>query len=619
VKAGAVLPALAGALLGWALFFGGGDSAARLTWIGGAAVLVAALAAAAAFLGKLARPQLGRPAQAFVVCAAAFVLWQGISITWSVEPDRSWDYLNRGLVYLAFLAIGTFVGAIGPRALRLTAGGLAALLALVLAYAFLAKGIPSLYPDYGRVARLRSPIGLWNTLALLGDFALVLGLWRAAQKRFDGVLLVFAAILAVLLAYSRGGILIAFIVVAGWLALDRRRLESLLALVVGGGGAVAVFGIALALPGITSDNKPHSVRAHDGPLFLLAVAVAAISVAVAGRALLQLQPAAATRRRATIALLATIGVVCVAGIAVASSQGRGSTNLSAAGAHCTQGARRLVCGSSDERFDWWKQAWHMFEDKPLVGRGAGSFELAHRLRSSVYTRPTTEPHNFALQSLGETGIVGFLLFFSAVALAAIAVSRRLRDGAAAVALALCAVAYLVHILVDVGYDFVAVSASFFTLLGVLLATSRPPAGRDPVWAFGSPLLAAAAVLSLAAPYVAQRDVDRAVATDSPALAARAHSWNPVSIAPPLTEAALEEARGNNVAALRLYRQAIDIQPENPEAWVELGQFELEGLRDACSAYATLDHAYGLDRFNSTATKGGALDVARTRASRQGCR
>ena len=122
------------------------------------------------------------------------------------------------------------------------------LLALVLGYAFLAKGFPALYPDYGRLARLRSPVGFWNALALLGDFALVLGLWRAAQRRFDGVLLVFAGVLTVLLAYSRGGVLIAVVAAAAWLALDRRRFEALLALVIGGGAALAVAGISLALP-----------------------------------------------------------------------------------------------------------------------------------------------------------------------------------------------------------------------------------------------------------------------------------------------------------------------------------------------------------------------------------
>ena len=616
---GRVLLALTGVLLAWALFFGGGDSSDRLVWIGGAAVVLAALSAAAAFDRRVERPHIDRLGAGCAGCFAALVAWQGISIVWSLQPDRSWDYVNRGLVYLAFLVLGMFVGALVPHATRAVAAGLAALLALVLAYALLAKGIPALYPDYGRLARLRSPIGFWNALALLGDFALVLGLWRAAQRRVDGVLLVFVSVLSVLLAYSRGGIVIAVIAAAAWLALDRRRLESLVALVLGGGGALAVAGIALALPGITDDGQSHSARVHDGWLFLVTVVVAAAAVGVAGRSLLRLEPGPAARRRATLVLLVVIGVACAAGVAAAALHSTGSTTASAAGEHCTQGARRLACGSSDARLDWWKQAWQSFQDKPLAGTGAASFQLAHRLRRAEFTRPVTEPHNFALQMLGETGIVGFVLFACAVGLAVLAVRRRLRDDAA-VALAVCALAYLIHILIDVGYDFVAVSAPFFTLLGVLLADGKTPvARREPVWAFGALLLAATVVLSLAAPYVAQRKVDEAVAKRDPELASQAHSWNPVSILPLLTQAAIEEQLGHEQKARQLYRQAVSTQPENPDAWVELGEFELDARNDPCSAYRALSEAYKLDRYNPVVSaKGGALDVARAKAVRSAC-
>jgi tetratricopeptide (TPR) repeat protein len=616
MSAGRVLLALSGALLAWALFFGGGESSGRLTWIGGAAVLLAAIVAAAAFDGRIERPRVGRFGVAAAACFAALVVWQGISIVWSVQPDRSWDYVNRGVVYLAFIALGMFVGALVPRATRATAAGLAVLLALVLGYALLAKGIPSLYPDYGRLARLRSPVGFWNALALLGDFALVLGLWRAAHRRFDGVLLVFAGAVTVLLAYSRGGVVIAAIAAAAWLALDRRRLESLLALVIGGGAALAVAGISLALHGVSDDNQPHSLRVHDGRLFLLTVVIAAAVAAVVGRVALRLEPGPAARRRATTVLSAAVVLAVAGGIAGAALHHNGGS----AGAYCTQGARRLACGSSDARFAWWKQAWQSFEDEPLHGTGAASFQLAHRLLRAEYTSPVTEPHIFALQMLGETGIVGFVLLAGAVGFGVLAVRRlRLRDDAA-VALAICALAYLVQILVDVGYDFVAVSAPFFTFVGVLLVDGKTLiARREPVWSFGSVLLAAAAVLSLAAPYIAQRKVDEAVASGNPDLAAQAHSWNPVSIVPLETQAALEESLGHTLKAIQLYRKAVDTQPDNPEAWVQLGVFQLDVRKDACGAFRSLSKAYSLDRYNPVvAVDGGALDVARVKARKAGC-
>src|SRR5690348_11393635 len=137
----------------------------------------------------------------------------------------------------------------------------------------------------------------------------------------------------------------------------------------------------------------------------------------------------------------------------------------------------------------------MFARRPIGGTGAGSFQLAHRLRRAEYVRPSTEPHNFALQSLGETGIVGFVLFVGAVAFALLAVRRRLRDPAAA-ALALCVLAFLANILIDIGWDYVAVGAPTFLALGVLLGgPGRTMARREPVWVVGALVLAAAVCLS----------------------------------------------------------------------------------------------------------------------------
>ena len=175
-------------------------------------------------------------------------------------------------------------------------------------------------------------------------------------------------------------------------------------------------------------------------------------------------------------------------------------------------------------------------------------------------------------------------------------------------------------LIDVGYDFVAVSAPFFAIVGVLLTDGKVlMARREPVWAFGALLLAVAAVISMAAPYVAQHKVDEAVASGDPELAAQAHSWNPVSIVPLQVQAALEESLGHTLKALHLYRQAVDTQPDNPEAWVELGVFQLDVRMNPCAAFRSLSEAYSLDRYNPVvASDGGALDVARARARKAGC-
>src|SRR2546423_1152975 len=149
------------------LFFGGGSRDLSLAWLGTAIVLAATAAIAAALLGAFPWPELDPVGLAFLVLAGLFVLWNGASVSWSLDPDRSWAYTNRGLVYLAFACLGLFVGVLVPRAPRAVAGGFAVLLAGVLGWALLAKVVPSLFPDGGRLAGLRAAIVVVAATSLL--------------------------------------------------------------------------------------------------------------------------------------------------------------------------------------------------------------------------------------------------------------------------------------------------------------------------------------------------------------------------------------------------------------------------------------------------------------------
>ena len=126
-RASVALLVAAGILLAAAIFFSGGSRDAPLAWIGGAVSdRRVAAAGAAALSGRLPVPELDRPGLLFVGLLAGFVVWNGISIAWSAAPDRSWNYFNRGLAYLAFAVLGLAVGAGVRRAPRTVALGLAA-------------------------------------------------------------------------------------------------------------------------------------------------------------------------------------------------------------------------------------------------------------------------------------------------------------------------------------------------------------------------------------------------------------------------------------------------------------------------------------------------------------
>src|SRR5262245_34552260 len=131
---------VASALLTVALFFGQGSRDGRLFWIGVWASLAALVLVFATLAGSLPRPAPTRHGWWALGLFAAFVVWSGLSIAWSIAPDRSWAYLNRGLVYLAFATLGLFAGSlVARRPAAKTAGLLAALAFGVLGWALLGK------------------------------------------------------------------------------------------------------------------------------------------------------------------------------------------------------------------------------------------------------------------------------------------------------------------------------------------------------------------------------------------------------------------------------------------------------------------------------------------------
>jgi hypothetical protein len=567
-----LVPAAA-ALLGAAVFRG--DS---LPWVGGAALLFALAAGLPVLLGRAPRPAV---ALAPLAALVAFVAWQGVSIWWSVLPDRSWDYLNLGLVYLAFTACGVLVGAFVP--LRTVASLLAVVLGAILVWTLLGKVFPGIYPDYERTARLRGPVGYWNALALLGDFALPVGLWLATRTRAraSGLLLVYGWIVAILLAFSRGGVLVAVVVSVVWLALDERRAASLWALAVAGIPAVVVGGLAFLLDGITADGQSAAVRSHDGWVFGLLLLAGAAVVAAGSRL--------AVRERVATALAAAAVVAAVVGLAL--SAGRLWNDFSANGP-VGSGAERIASPNSNFRLTWWKQAAHGFADRPVIGSGAGSFAYTNlRLRTTSFDQ-ASEPHDLPLQFLSETGIVGFLLFAAFVGLAAVEVRRRAR-APEALALALVPLAYLLHGLLDFDWDFVAVTGPALFVVGALLSRPGATRTRSYLGAVAAVSGAVAVFLSLLLPWLAQRKVLDAYGAPPERvlqLTDEARSLDPFAVEPLFQAAQAQLALGNRGRAWGLYLDAADVQPDNKETWFRLGEFELEQL--GCPRHA-LPH---LERF-----------------------
>jgi tetratricopeptide (TPR) repeat protein len=617
----------AGVLLACAMFFGGGSGHESVWWLGLAVVGVLAVWLVFGFVGRLPLPQLGRSEAALAAAVCAFVVWQGLSVLWSIAPDRSWDAFDKGLVLLAFLGLGLAVG--GVVRADVAAALLAALLGAVLLWALAGKAIPALFEDGERVARLRNPVGYWNGLALLADFALPLGLWlgvRAGARvwvRVGGALLVYAAVAVILLTVSRTGVAAGAFAVALWLVLAERRVEGALVALTGAVPAAALAAFAFARPGLVDDGQAYDDRVRDGAVFgVLALVGAAL---VAGALVRGLRRGLRRRDEARRRLLVGAGAGAAAAVvALVLAVGNPVTwvadQFSESGATTNDPGRLLEAGSNN-RWEWWNEAWDVWQTDRLAGAGANTFELARR-RYRENAVSVSEPHSTPLQALADGGVVGLVLLLAAVAAGvavAVAALRRLHgaERAAAAALVVLPAAWVVHGLADYGLDFVATTAPPLFALGAVGAAGRSlRLRRRPLWGLGVVALSLGLLASLVAPPLADREVRAATRalengdpTEAVSRADRARSFDPFALEPLFVLAGAEARRGDPGAALGALREAVRLQPENARTWEELGRYEF-ARGDLCSAYRDLNEAYTRDPNGSQWRRGGELDQAR---------
>jgi hypothetical protein len=561
----AVLAAL-GILLAAALVLGEG----RFFWVGVAAVVSAACVLGASLWGILPRPELTRAGAVCLALFGAFALWSASSILWSEAPDRSWDFFNRTFVYLAFLALGLFVER------RRFADALAGLVALLVSWSLVVKVFAL---DDGRRARLNEPIGYWNTLGLVAAFGVPLAL--RLSSRLASALLLYGSVVAILLTQSRGGLLLATLAGAGWLVLERSRYEPALRLAISVPPALVVGVFGLSFGGLSKDGQPHSERLSAGLWLGLALVAGAVVVAVLARREL---PWPLLQRAAWVVVPLAVAAFLFFGVRAA---------LDFSDPVTPESPTRFTEGSGNNRAQWWGEAAQGFADNPIVGNGAGAFQVTHRRyrESNVEVR---EPHSLPLQLLSETGLVGFALFAGAVVAAALVVRRDER------ALLFVLALFGVGVLYDIHWDFTAAGAVVFATLGALLARGWKEEGRETLWAAGVVALALAGVYSLSAPWLADRRIDdayRAINQGDLALAAdkarQARTLNPTSVEPLFALGFIQDALGQFFYARQYYARATEVQPENRETWFQLGSLEYEVKRYQ-DAYVRFNRMYALD-------------------------
>jgi tetratricopeptide (TPR) repeat protein len=600
---------------------------------------------------------------ATLAALAALAGLTALSILWSLYPSDSWVETNRTLAYLAAFAAGVAAVRIARERWAAVAWGVLLALAAVSIYGLATKVAPGWLNSDEVYARLREPYGYWNAVGLTAAMGIPLCLWLATRD--DGrrpssvaaypLLALFAV--TILLSYSRGSILAALVGIALWIAFVPLRLRSLALIATSLVAAAVVAAWAFSQSALSDDRIALAERKDAGlelGLILLAMIVAC---AVAGYLIqrrAERRPLAEpVRRKIGIAALAGLAAVPVIVLIAFAFSDRGVTgtisdrwhDLTSADSTPQNDPGRLI-ETGSVRTIYWSRAIDVWEQHKGAGAGAGSFAKA-QLKYRDQPAKAKHAHGYVHQTLADLGLIGLAVSLAALAAWLVAASRTLglrrhagdvawtpeRLGVAA--LALVAVVFGVHSALDWTWFVPAVAVTALFCAGwvagrgplaggtaesaatpavPVLADVRPerPSGR----ARRGALVAVVAVLAFALlasaavsqPWRSERKGNDALAlaedgdfAGARAAAAEAEDLDPLSLDPYFDRAAIENAAGNKAGARRALERAVQVQPASQEAWLRLGEYQLNELSAPERALPILRAAIYLDPLSPQST------------------
>lgn len=520
--------------------------------------------------------------------------WTLASSLWSESVGRTVLEAERSIVYLAGVGLVLLVARRSGYGAILA--GVWAASVLVAAYALATKLLPGRYERFDSIAgvRLAEPLGYWNALGAFAAIGAVLGLGLAAHARLPEVRAAAASSVPVLVAtlyftFSRGAWVALAAGLAVTTALDSHRLRlvastGLVALPTAGLLAVAYRSDALTSVGAPLDDAVAAGRDLAGVVVAAAVGAGALSLLLT-LVVRRIRLGPTLRRTASGVLVGVAAVAAVAAVALAGGPAaladRARASFDAPAPRIDPGESlnvRLFSLSHGGRVPHWRIARDQWSEHPLVGMGAGTYELSW-VRDRPVPGKVRDAHSLYLEVLAELGLAGFLALAAALLVPFVTAFAARRH--AFVPAAVGAYVVLVgHAAADWDWEMPALTlAGLLCGAAVVIAARHELPGRVPRAVIAAALATAVAAAAFAfaglmgnAALAAGWDaLERGDGDEAKAQAKRAQTWMRWSGEPWRLEAAAESLAEDEHAARANLRTAVAKDPRDWSDWFDLAQ------------------------------------------------
>jgi len=583
-------------------------------------------------VGGASRAVLARPFHWATGLILGLSLLSALSSLWSGSVELSVIEADRILVYLGFFIAAFLIAQTDKRRQRF-AEGLTLSVTIVALLGLTSRLLPNIL-EVGEIvgsgARLAYPLGYWNANGTMFGIAVALLLWTSRNAAWRGLRWFSAGALpAVLLAlyftYSRGGLLALLLAAGCTIVLSRDRLWLLATLAAGAIGALPAV-LAVQARRSLADNLGNQAAVDQGvTVLLILVGGVALSLALfaalrwaerrqgrfTGRAVELSRNPSLLRGIAALAAVVAIGVAIAIG-------GRAWDQFSSSDVQFpNQPERHFSQFNGAGRHDFYRVAVDAFDEKPLLGIGAGTYLFAWESHRSI-PQPVHDAHSLYLEAFAELGVVGGLLVLALVGTLLWTGFRAWRSAQHPqreryAALFAATFAFAVVAGLDWFWEIPGLGAVFFLASGVLVAARCAQLTAPASWGLGTAgeerrfglAVAALAIawisaVALIGPLLVDREIDASQSaaasgdlTSAANHAKTARSIEPFAASPYVQLGLIAEAEGDYATADQRLTQAIAREDRNWQLYYLRSRVEEAGGEPA-AARADLDRARDLN-------------------------